>query len=164
MEFGTMLARELEGLRGLARHITKNRADADDLVQDTAVRALVARDRGSYIETGAMRPWLICILYNQYKRLARDRARHPAESLDMLFEDFHPVSMPAGEWSVALADARKALDRITAEHASIIVLDAVGLSYDEIADRQSIKMGTVKSRLNRARACIREEVDGRVAA
>jgi RNA polymerase sigma-70 factor (ECF subfamily) len=154
------LGRELLALRPLARHLAQDYSDADDLIQNAAVRALIARDRGSYVDTGKLRPWLICILYNQHKRMLRDRRRRPAEPLELVFEDLHPVTMPAGEWAAALADVRNALDRIAGKHSSILLLDALGFSYEEISADQDIKMGTVKSRLNRARERIREEVEG----
>src|ERR1700761_1347135 len=109
-DFDRALGRELKALLPLARHLAKDFADADDLIQNVAVRALVARNSGHYEETGRLRPWLLTILYNQFKRLLRDRWRHPTEPIDLLFEEYHPVMMPAGEWAVALADARAAFE------------------------------------------------------
>ena len=150
--FETRLVRELEVIKGLARHLARDRNDADDLLQETAMRALIGKP--NYVESGKFRPWLIC------KRMQRERNRHPVESLERTLEDFHPVTMPAGEWAAMLADVRDALDRITREHSTILLLDALGSTYEEISADQAIVMGTVKSRLNRARIRIREEVEG----
>jgi RNA polymerase sigma-70 factor (ECF subfamily) len=167
-DFNRALTTHLAAIRPLARYLARNQPDADDLIQETAERALLARDKGSYVETGKMREWLICILYNRFKRMKRNETRNRVVTFEWLNEIdvADEFNAPAAYYSAVLEDMRAALERIRTEHSSALLLDALGFSYDEIAERHQIPMGTVKSRLNRAREKIRAEVEGveRVAA
>jgi RNA polymerase sigma-70 factor (ECF subfamily) len=149
----------VEVLYRVALSLTGQPADAEDLVQDTLVRAFGAVDRfdGAY-----PRAWLLTILRNA--NLNRNRRRRPAllrdgESAAAVMDRLTP-SAPASEdivisneFEAVVADALAALPD---KHRAVVALvDIDGLTYQEAADALGIPRGTVMSRLHRARARIR---------
>lgn len=143
------LPTHLAALRAFAISLTRNVASADDLVQDTIVKAWTNIDK---FELGTnLRAWLFTILRNTFYSDIRKRRREIAD----------PDGVHAGRLSVkpdhdgrlALADFRKAFDQLSAEHREVLILvGASGFSYEEAAKMTGVAIGTVKSRANRARA------------
>jgi len=164
-DFPTLLLAELPRLRRYAIAMVGNRAMAEDLVQDCAERAL--RYRGSLQDPSRMFAWLRRILHNRYLSVLRQQnslgtpvdIEATANSLAM--------SMPPGERTAAM-DCVRAIDSLQLEHREVLLLVALeGLSYREIAAALDIPIGTVMSRLARARAQLRgrlDQVDGRIPA
>jgi RNA polymerase sigma-70 factor, ECF subfamily len=154
---------ELAVLYRVALSLTGQPADAEDLVQDTLVRAFRALDRfdGAY-----PRAWLLTILRNAHAN--RNRRRRPVLLRD---GDDAPGALdrlaprvPASE-DVVMTDqfeagVAQALDALPDKHRAVIALvDIDGLSYQQAADALGIPRGTVMSRLHRARARIRAALD-----
>jgi len=142
----------LDAAYNLARWIMRNDADADDVVQDACLRALrfIGGLRGN---DGKV--WLLKIVRNTcYSRFARDRRRDHETEFD---EDLHsPVEVPDPEQ--LLLNSRdgeainRALDELPEEFREVVVMrELEGLSYKEIAEVASVPLGTVMSRLARAR-------------
>jgi RNA polymerase sigma-70 factor, ECF subfamily len=148
------LADEIPRLRRFARALTRDRETADDLVQDTLVRALRAETRWAGTN---LRIWLFTILANLNRNRLRGMARRaPHSQLDEA-DDAHAVPASTGE----AHDLMRALDSLSAEHREVLVLVGVeGFTYDECAQALSIPAGTVMSRLFRARALLRERLNG----
>lgn len=148
--FSTALVRELPALRPRAARLTRNRADTDDLMQATAVQALVSRHR--YDEMGNMQGWLATVMWTVHMNRVRHVKARPPEYLD---GELPIVAVePVAELAVAVAEVGAALAKLTTEHRSAIIQDAAGYTYEEIAAAGGIPLGTVKSRLNRARAAL----------
>ena len=139
-------------LRRYARALTRNAELADDLVQDTLVRAL--RSERLFLG-GDVRSWLYTILTNLNKNRRRSLARRP---------QFMPLSDNNPDASGTEAEGRdieKALATLVEEQRSVLLLVMLeGLSYREVADIQAVPIGTVMSRLARARAHIKASLDG----
>ena len=144
-------------LRRYARALVGDRAGADDLVQDTIERgwARLAGWKGG----SDMRAWLFSIMHNlridQVRRLS-----HPTESLNeeasMLMTHGSPST------GLELRDMEKALRALPDEQREILLLVALEeLSYAEVAQTLNIPIGTVMSRLSRAREKIRANMEGR---
>jgi RNA polymerase sigma-70 factor (ECF subfamily) len=141
----------------LARYLTRNDQDAQDVVQDAYLRALKHFDgfRGE-AGTGA-RAWLLAIVRNTaYSARRRHRPEDSATEFDEAVHsdavaDEHPE---AALLRTAAQDAlRRALDGLAPEFREVIVLrELEGLSYKEISDVAGVPIGTVMSRLSRARA------------
>ena len=137
----------------LARWLTGNEHDAEDAVQESYLRALKFF---SGFRGGSSRPWLLAIVRNTcYTWLRRNRMEEPGMELD---EELHvDTSSPSPE-AILLAAARsdlvrRALEELPAEFREIVILrEMEGLSYKEIAEVTAIPVGTVMSRLARARA------------
>jgi RNA polymerase sigma-70 factor (ECF subfamily) len=138
----------IPALRAFAWSISRNGADADDLVQDTLIKAWSHRDK---FETGTnLRAWLFTILRNTYYTAVVRRRREVRDEDDQYARAL--TSQPTQEWGLALRALQAALDQLPAEHReALILVGAAGLSYEEAAEICGCALGTIKSRVNRAR-------------
>lgn len=144
-------------LRRYARALAGDRASADDLVQDTIERGW-SRLAG-WQASGDMRAWLFSIMHN----LRIDQVRRPLPPTESLNED---TSMAEAHGSVTsgleLRDMETALRQLPEEQREILLLVALEeMSYDEVARALGIPIGTVMSRLSRAREKLRANMEGR---
>ena len=138
----------IPALRAFAWSISRNGPEADDLVQDTLIKAWSHRDK---FETGTnLRAWLFTILRNTYYTAVVRRRREVRDE-----DDQHARSLtaaPTQEWGLAIRTLQAALDQLPAEHReALILVGAAGLSYEEAASICGCALGTIKSRVNRAR-------------
>jgi len=140
-------------LRRYARALTRNADRADDLVQDCLERAI--RKQVLWQPTGSLKSWLFRILLNLYRnelRVARRRGEHVAVET-LLVE---PSVAPAQPGRIALAEMARAIDTLATDQREALLLVVLeGLSYSEAASVLGIPMGTLMSRLGRARAALR---------
>ena len=169
--FETQVLAILGPLHGVARRLTKNEADAEDLVAESITRAWGGR--ASLADAGAFRAWLFRILSNTFiserrKTLARPREEPlvdesgDEEGAFSIFERLHQPFLlwfanPEQEFLDKLL--REDLDRALAalpEHYRVVVVlaDVEGLTYGEIAEALDVPVGTVRSRLARARSAL----------
>lgn len=150
----------LPPLRRFARALARDPATADDLVQSTMERALVAWSGRR--DEQALRPWLFAILHRQFldhQRRARRYAWLLARALPI--EDSHP----SAERSAVARSALEAFDQLPPAQRSLLLLTSVeGLSYREVSTILDIPMGTVMSRLSRARKALRRLGEGETPA
>jgi RNA polymerase sigma-70 factor, ECF subfamily len=140
-------------LRRYARALTRNVELADDLVQDTLVRAL----RSEHLfHDGNIRAWLYTILTNLNRNRLRSLARRPAlQAID----DNDAPDMAGPE--AGGRDIERALASLVADQRTVLLLVVLeGLSYREVAEVQGVPIGTVMSRLARARTQIKAYLDG----
>jgi len=153
MNFTQMVEAEIPGLRCHARTVTRNSDIADDIVQDTLVRAL----RFAHLFQGDnIRSWLHTILINLDRNRLHSLARRPPFS-SINENDASDFAGPeAGGRDIERAIA--ALKKDQRDALLLVVLE--GLSYREVAKLQGVPMGTVTSRLGRARAQIKAYLDG----
>jgi RNA polymerase sigma-70 factor (ECF subfamily) len=143
-------------LRRYAASLLRDRQEVDDLVHDCLVRAL---DRLHTRQQNAeMRPWLFAILRNLYvNRIRQAKVRGSADSLDVV-PDSALMVMPRQEQQVATQDIMRAVERLPEGLRSVLLLVTVeDLSYEEVAQVLNIPIGTVMSRLSRARERIRQQ-------
>jgi RNA polymerase sigma-70 factor (ECF subfamily) len=147
--FEKQLLNVIPNLRAYARFLAQNPAEADDLVQDTIVRAL--KSYRNYDLSTDMKAWTFTILRNLWLNAFR-KPRH--EPLD---EDAEIRPAPANQLdSLELKEVLRVLETLTPAHREIITLvRAGGLSYEEAAVIMNCKLGTIKSRVNRADAALR---------
>lgn len=154
LDFSQELALQIPRLRRYARALTHNAAWADDLVQDTLERAL--RRRWLFRIQGNLTSWLMTILYRLYLNDAVRKHRQQECEVDMAM----PESSSKADHGWQL-DMQRALARLSSEHRAVIVL--VGLeqvSYQEAAEILDVPLGTVMSRLARARSQLRAILSG----
>lgn len=145
----------IPSLRAFAWSLARNPSDADDLVQETLTKAWTYRDK---YEAGTnLRAWLFTILRNTWYSTTAKRGREVADE-----EGRHAASLTAEgsqEWAVELTALREALNELPPEHREAIVLvGAAGLSYEEAAEIAGCALGTIKSRVNRARNRLAERL------
>jgi RNA polymerase sigma-70 factor (ECF subfamily) len=143
----------IPALRRYARALTRDSDVADDLVQDTLVRAL----RSEHLFHGdEVRSWLYTILTNLNRNRLRSLARRPAMSS---IEENDAPDMPGPE--AGGRDIERALASLVEDQRNALLLVALeGLSYREVAEVQGVPIGTVMSRLARARVQIKNHLDG----
>ncbi|MDI9848671.1 sigma-70 family RNA polymerase sigma factor [Rhodoblastus sp. 17X3] len=143
-----LLLAEIPSLRAFALSLAGNSDRADDLVQDTLMKAWSSAS--SFMEGTNMRAWLFTIMRNtffsQYRKARREIQDVDGEAAARL------VSLPDQLAHLDLADFRFQLDRLPADQREALVLiGASGFSYEEAAEICGCAVGTIKSRVNRAR-------------
>lgn len=145
---------QLGSLQRYARSLTRDSADAEDLVHDALVRAY--QQRHTFRSGGNLRAWLLSIVHNAFVDRARSRKSEAAriEQVGILSDS----SMQAPQdHAVRLAQVRKAfLDLPEEQRAALHLVSVEGLSYQEAADTLGVPIGTLMSRIGRARAALRE--------
>lgn len=158
--FENMVLPHRDALFGHALALTRNADEAEDLVQETTLRALRGWD--GFRADGPVRAWLLTILRNLFINSYRAKVRQPRSvSLDAL-ENPDPLmpALPGPERQVLGRMENEALSRAIAnlppDYRDVLVLsDMKGMSYLEISERLHVPIGTVRSRLSRARNRIR---------
>ncbi|HKB62506.1 MAG TPA: RNA polymerase sigma factor [Burkholderiales bacterium] len=163
MNFEDLLRPQVEYLYRLAWRFTGSVADAEDLVQDVLIK-LFPRTQ-ELLEIERLRPWLARVLYHQYVDSVRQRARSPIvelvtdESEDNPF-DALPETKDGPEEHAERSGQRerilRALDRLNPEQRAVVALhDVEGYSLEELEKVLETPLGTLKSRLHRARQRLR---------
>lgn len=152
-DFESSLRSELPVLFRVAKRLAKSSDTAEDLVGQTLYAAVKFQNS---FDGRHFRSWLIKILRNEFNTLVRREAARPTVVLDEVegesesfWEEVH--------WKVDADTLMKELDNLSEEHRMIIQLcDVEELSYEEAADALDVPVGTVRSRLFRARAKLRD--------
>ncbi len=153
------LVSHVAGLRRYARALIGNATDAEDLVQESLARAL-----------GRLKPWrpvrdlrayLFAVLHNLYiDEYRAKRAAPPTVDIDNVLH--HPSAPPDQDRRLELRDLARSLGYLPPEQREVVLLVGLeGLSYAEVAQVLDIPIGTVMSRLSRARRHLRELVEAR---
>lgn len=147
-------------LRGFARFLTRDASMADDLVQDTIVRALASQQQ--FVQGTNLKAWLFTIQRNAFYEQARRRSRER--------EIVHGLEQDVGAGvtvSIALQGTEQMLNlngmlwQLTgAFREALILVGAMELSYEEAAQICGVAVGTVKARVSRARAQLAEIAGG----
>jgi len=168
-EFAKAALEHLDSLYGAALRLTRSESDAEDLVQDTLLKAYRFYDR---FEPGTnFRAWLLRVLtntfINKYRRTHRERKLLDGDSGEPVGDGvmsraaMRALTDPVGETMRPLLarEIQVALDELSDEHRLMIVLaDVEELSYKEIADIVGCPIGTVMSRLHRARKQLQQRL------
>ena len=156
--FEQVVLPHLDSAYNLARWLTRREHDAEDVVQEAYLRAFNAFDQ---FHGGDARFWLLKIVRNTcYTWLARNRRREGADSFDQTLHDvasseFDPQVIL--EQQIDSAALRKAIEELPVEFREVLILrEFEGLSYQQAASVANVPVGTVMSRLARARARLAE--------
>jgi RNA polymerase sigma-70 factor, ECF subfamily len=146
-------------LLAFARLLARDQALAEDLVQDTIVRALA--NRAQFRPGTNLRGWLIIILRNRFFNEMRRSRRKMEVSVDNL-GDMAAVN-GGQEVSVELRDFRRAFSALSApQREALILIGASGFSYEAAAEITGCPVGTVKSRVSRARLDLLHAMHGKI--
>lgn len=168
--FGQLVARHQHRLYNTLVKILGSPDDAQEVAQDAFVHAF--EKLGTFRGKSAFYSWLFRIAYNC--AISRKRkAKHPAASIDALREqsgheprDAHPANRPAHQLELTelQGQVRAALAELSEDFRTVIVLKEIeNLSYEEIAQIVGCPLGTVRSRIHRARALLLESLRGTLA-
>jgi RNA polymerase sigma-70 factor (ECF subfamily) len=160
MEFADQLITLIPELRRFARGLAGDPAVADDLVQDCLERAIAKSHL--YDASRPLKAWVYAILRNLFISGIRKSQRQPVvKTIDDL-QDGEGQLPPQQEERLALTLVAEALDRLQPQHREVIIL--VGLeemSYRDVAEITGVPVGTVMSRLSRARSALRDILEER---
>ena len=152
-DFRNRLIAEIPHLRAFGASLSGSMQLADDLVQETLLKAW--RHADSFTAGTNFKAWVFTILRNTYYSIYRRRGREVQDT-----DGFHAsqVAVSAGQDGyMDLADFRKALVRLPEEQReALLMIGAIGLSYEEAAGICDVAIGTMKSRVNRARIRLSE--------
>ncbi|MCL5777522.1 sigma-70 family RNA polymerase sigma factor [Limibaculum sp. FT325] len=155
--FRDELVAALKPLRGFARTFHRDADRADDLVQETMVKAWANRDK--FRPGTNMRAWLFTILRNSYYSELR-KTRNEVEDADGALTE-RLTDLPAHDGRLAMRDFRTALATLgDDQREALILVGASGFSYEEAAEICGVAPGTIKSRVSRARARLAELLEG----
>jgi RNA polymerase sigma-70 factor (ECF subfamily) len=155
-EFHKELTAAIPHLRAFARMLCGDRDRADDLAQETLMKAWAARDR--YVAGSSFRAWTYTILRHHYfgqirrQRFVGDYDENEAERI---------LNMSGSQESrLEATDVLRALAILPAAQREVLVLVSIGgVSYEEIAEICGVALGTVKSRIARARAALSATIE-----
>ncbi len=152
------LVRWIPNLRAFALSLTQSAQQSDDLVQDTLVKALSNLDK---FQMGTnLRAWLFTILRNSFYNDIRYKKYHQTAPLDEVDPGYLEMRATQEKY-IEFTDVLKGLGRLVPEQReAIILIAAEGLSYEEAAAVCNCPVGTVKSRLSRARQRLEEFTNG----
>lgn len=161
--FNQLVARYERAAYAVCLRLLRDPQAAEDVTQEAFVRAYNALDQ---FERGSFRAWLLRIATNRALDQLRYQKRRPAESLDAQLVEQEPAwsveSAPIDPETFAMRQAlsrrlQDALEELTEDQRTAIILhDMQGYPYDEVAQITGASLGTIKSRLHRARARLRE--------
>lgn len=152
------MAADIAALRRYARALARDPQDADDIVQEALVRAI---ERRRTFEPGRdRRRWLLAIVHNVFvsgKRRAAAEARRNERFAETLMAHVDPEQ----DQRIRLAQVARAFAGLSDHHRAVLHLVAIeGLSYQEAADVLAVPVGTIMSRLARARAALQRGESG----
>ena len=169
LEFQKEAVVHLNSLYNYALHLTMNPSDAEDLVQETYLKAY--RFFNSFERGTNCKAWLFKILKNNYINRFRKNSKEPGKvDYDLIKDFYHSIKVVQNDTSEAESDyfhsllheeVHQALHSLPEEFREVIQLcDIDGFTYEEIANMVESPIGTVRSRLYRGRKLLREQLEG----
>jgi len=174
-EFEKLALEQLDAVYRLCLHLTRSSEQAEDLVQDVYARAFRPRAIEGFEDrtedgSGGIRSWLFTIAHNVFYTKARRASKAPqavAEFFDEASSETIPGEAPPAmdgasfDWQQVDGSLKKAIDSLKAEYREVLLMWGVeGLKYREISTILEIPIGTVMSRLHRARKILSEQLLG----
>jgi RNA polymerase sigma-70 factor (ECF subfamily) len=160
IEFGYALEQMTYSLRPFAMRLTKDSDEANDLLQETAVKAFTNRDK--FTEGTNLKAWLYTIMKNtfitNYQRFVRRKTFIDTTDNLHFLNSSDAVSSNLATGSFMMEDIQKAVDNLTDTYKVPFMMHFRGFKYHEIAERLDIPLGTVKNRIHIARKQIKKEL------
>lgn len=160
MQFQTLVASHIEYLRPYALHFTRFEDSADDLIQDTLMKAINYRDK--FQEGSNLKAWLYTIMKNTFINNYRKatKVNKVVIQTDEIYADslLHSSTRNQAENKFIRADIEKALEKLADEYYRPFTMYFEGYKYHEIADYLEIPIGTVKTRIHIARKLLKKSL------
>lgn len=148
-QFKMLLVQSIPSLRSFAMSLAGSRERADDLVQETLVKAWANQDK--FAEGSNLKAWLFTILRNEFYTYFR-RRKNEVEDADGS-HTASLTSLPNQDTGLIVSDVEQALQQLSPDQReALMLLTASDMSYEEAAEICGVAVGTIKSRVNRARA------------
>jgi RNA polymerase sigma-70 factor, ECF subfamily len=161
-DFHRQIEEQIPRLRRYARALTRNPDPADDLLQDTLVRALAKQHLW---QPGTnLRAWLFTLMHHQNINAIR-RNKPPKSSVDIDDTAIALTAVNDTQAASKLAELDRALGKLPQNQRAVILLIGLeGMSYEEAAAVLPVAIGTIRSRLSRGREALRRLIDGETTA
>ncbi len=159
-EFDTEVLQLQKSLRPIAIKLTRDSEEADDLIQDTLLKAISNRDK--FREGTNLKAWLYTIMKNtfitNYHRLVKRKTFiDTTENLHFINSSSQQAENLSGS-SLAMEEINKAIEKLSATYKTPFLMHFKGYKYHEIADILNIPIGTVKNRIHIARKELKEDL------
>jgi RNA polymerase sigma-70 factor (ECF subfamily) len=149
---------EIPRMRRYARSLTGTQDEADDLVQETLTRALAKI--ALWTPGTNMRAWLFTIMHNMHISNKRRQQRRPQASWDISPENPGPPQVGNQLDTLSMAEVQNAFEQLSEDHREVLYLIVIeGMSYEQAAEVLDCAIGTVRSRLSRARESLRQVLE-----
>jgi len=158
-EFEAGLAKLMPFVRALAQSLSRTRELAEDLAQEALTKAW--QSRRSFSPGSNLKAWLFTILRNEF--YSHQRRAWRQIPLEAQLAETIPAPSDEQEWAMELSYAASAMRRLPDIHREALILVAGGFSYEDAAVLLRSPVGTVKSRVGRARKSLREKLERRTA-
>lgn len=148
-EFNTAVVRLYDTIKPYAVSLTKNMIDAEDLLQDTMMRAF--RYRENFKHNTNLKSWLLVIMKNIFINQYRQKATRkytlvdPVEQLYQMNAAYTTIN--TGESGLTIEDINRAIARLPKAYQTTLLMNVQGYQYQEIADALNVPLGTIKSRI-----------------
>jgi RNA polymerase sigma-70 factor (ECF subfamily) len=160
IEFNHALLQERSPLKSFALSLTHNRDDAEDLLQDTFLKALRYKDK--YTDATNLKAWLYTIMkntfINNYRRQVKARTFMAEKGEDSVKSIARSASHKETEQVLHASEIVKAIDKLDEAYKKPFTRFYTGYHYHEIAQEMNLPIGTVKSRIFIARKMLMEEL------
>jgi RNA polymerase sigma-70 factor (ECF subfamily) len=160
-QFESLVMEQMDVLYRVARRMARDAHAAEDLLQETYLRAFRSADSFKLEAAYGIRPWLIRIMYNLNSTRGQREMRQPKAMADEHLDSATTLpAPPPANWLDGVDDKlKRAFESLGEEYRTVLHLWAIEeFSYKEIADSLDVPIGTVMSRLHRARAKLSEQV------
>lgn len=156
-QLGAEILPHLPHLRAFARFLSRNDVQAQDLVQDTVMRALSKAHQ--FVPGTNLKAWLTIILRNGFYNDIRRKGRRPEVSIEVVGDT---TSVPAEqEVALQIRDFERGFAQLNAsQREALLLVGASGFSYQEAAEIAQCAVGTMKSRVSRARSELERLMSG----
>jgi RNA polymerase sigma-70 factor (ECF subfamily) len=141
-------------LRAFARRLCRNETDVEDLVQETLVKAF--RHRELFQPGTKLKSWLFSIMRNHFNTQYFQRKRESTASMEDI--ELSLTCMPGQDWVLYQAEAERIIQKMAPERRSALLQISAGISYEDAAASLGCEVGTIKSRVNRARSILIAEL------
>lgn len=158
-DFGQSFFQHTRSLKAFAFHLTQDHQDADDLFQDTAYKAF--RYQRQYEPRTNLQAWLMTIMRNTFInewRRRRRRQTHQDDSYQDYVIESSQVVDNQGEGRMMSEEIISAIDRLDMSVREPFLMSYRGFKYEEIAEKLSLPLGTVKSRIHVARRQLQQQL------
>ncbi|MEO5911585.1 MAG: sigma-70 family RNA polymerase sigma factor [Pelobium sp.] len=160
IEFNTLVMRQAPSLKMYALHFTHDADDANDLVQDTLLKAITYYNK--FREGTNLKGWLYTIMkntfINNYRRFIKISSFVTKTDEISSAQLSHSATLNGGEQKFVMDDIKKALDSLQQEYYVPFTMYFEGYKYHEIADHLAIPIGTVKTRIHVARKLLKKDL------
>ncbi len=158
--FETEVINSRQMLYAKALNLFRDPEKAQDIVQDTMLKAFSYRDK--FTEGTNLRGWLYTILKNTFINDYNRQSRHPVYYQDTYTDSFQSaenrVDRNGGVAAIKMEEIQKALGRIEEKFSKPFIMHFEGYKYEEIAEEMQLPLGTVKTRIHKARLMLQEQL------